>query len=202
MPRSDARFDHLPTSGWPWNSHNDTRISRLEIKHADIIERLGELETKIDTLCNKTADPSGTTNSDSPSKETDTEGGNTEKESPGDSNNAVHLHHEIQKLKTESDKMNSDIETLRKEDAAALEDLRIQQSQRMKERLDARTEFDSSVDNKEDQYNLLIGKAPAASRTSKVIMLPNSAQSSMPCRRPRSSVIMCSKCKCLTPCSA
>jgi hypothetical protein len=81
MPRSDAQFDHLPTSGWPWNSHNDTRISRLEIKHADIIERLGQLETKIDTLCNKTADPSGTTNSDSPSKETDTEGGNTEKES-------------------------------------------------------------------------------------------------------------------------
>jgi hypothetical protein len=185
MPRSDARFYHFPTTAWPFSSHNDTRISHLERKHNGIIERLGQLETKIDTLCNETADPSGTTNSDSPSKETDTEGGNTEKESPGDSNNAVDLHHEIQKLKTESNKMNSAIETLRKEDAAAHEDLRIQQSQRMKERLDARTEFNSSVDHKEDKYNLLIGNAPAASRTSKVIVLPNSAQSRYAVRIPR-----------------
>jgi hypothetical protein len=121
-----------------------------------------DTETKIDTLCNKTADPSGTTNSDSPSKETDTEGGNTEHESNPHTTSAVRLRHEITNLKTKSDKMLIDIETLRKNDKETELDLLIGHRQTIKEQEDKIKKFKSSIDEKTEEYEELIGKARTA----------------------------------------
>jgi hypothetical protein len=174
MPYSDARFDHLPTSGWPWGSHNDTRISHLETQHKDIVTKLEQLETKLDTLCNKTDDPSGHRNSLSP--ESDTEGGHTEQESPDDSKDAVSLHHDIQNLKIRSDKLKLEIEALRKEDEEAVEDMLISQQQRLKQRMDAVTDLDSSMEEKENKIKQLTVYAPAAAFTPSVIALPNKSR--------------------------
>jgi chromosome segregation ATPase len=147
----------------------------------EIVTRLGQLETKIDTLCNKTADPSGTTNSDSPSKETDTEGGNTEKESPGDSNNAVALHHSILNLRRESDELKEGLEKIRKSNDAAIEDLQISQSQMLKEKMDALRDLESSMTEQETKMKQLTGNLPAAPPR---LMITNGAQSRYAVRIP------------------
>ena len=133
MPYSDARLDHLPTSAWPWSSHSDTRISHLEIEHKHILTKLDELETKLDTFCNnKTDDPSGTRNS--PSTETDTEGGDTEHDSTPHSTTAHKLREDMNNLRQKAEEFKTNLEASRQRFKEKAENLEFDSSKEIREK--------------------------------------------------------------------